>query len=601
MRDDDQTPPAGARISRREALRLTLAAGVSATAITFAVVDPAAAALSGVFMHGVASGDPKRDAVILWTRVTKSGASADIPVKWAVAQDAQMTEIVMSGDATAAADRDFTVKVDVGGLEPGRTYFYRFDEAGVASPVGRTRTLPDVGVKRLKFAVVSCSNYELGFFNAYREVARHDNLDAVLHLGDYIYEYGPGQDGFTTPAAALGLVTKPRDAKLVPAEEIILLDQYRARHALYKTDPLLQKAHRQNAFINIWDDHEVTNDSWTDGAENHTSKGGAEGDWEARKRAGIRAFYEWLPIREPADGDPLDAKTGNPDDLYRVFDFGDLARLIMIDTRLAGRDQQLSTERLVGAYLGADPRGPFERDVTNAGKTRTMLGGRQERWFKDQVESSDQIWQLIGNQVLMFYQGAPDIIGTTVLTAEQKTSFTAVVDQLFGAGFGAQLAQLGAAGLPSPLGADAWTGYPTARIRMLKALSKASNPIVLTGDTHNAWTANLRLPTADGGATPVGVEFGGTSISSPGIEQYLLGVPPEAVAAVQVDTSARKSPSDKLVYAEQARRGLMLVDVRPKAVTVDHVFLSTVYEKGYTTETVRFRVDVDAKTVDAVS
>jgi alkaline phosphatase D len=574
-----------AGLSRREALQLTLAAGISASAITFAVTADAAARDS-VFLHGVASGDPLADRVVLWTRVTLADPAAAVPVRWIVAADRKMRNVVRRGRANARARSDYTVKIDVDGLEPGTTYFYRFEAAGKTSPVGRTRTLPAGDVRRLKFAVFSCSNFELGYFNAYAEAAKHDDLDAVLHLGDYIYEYGPGDGGYTTPAAALGLVPKPRDAALVPAEEIVLLEQYRARHALYRTDRHLQALHRDNPFINIWDDHEIANDAFTDGAENHQED---EGRWIARKKAGVRAFYEWLPIREPRDGDRLDPATDAPDEVYRVFDFGDLARLVMIDTRHAGRNAQLGTAELVGAYATAAPEGPFPADVTSAGEPRTLLGGKQEAWLEKRLAGSTQTWQLIGNQVLMFYQNAPDIAGTALLDDAQRAAFIGLLDQLFGAGFGAQLAQLGAAGLPFPLAADAWTGYPTARLKMLSALSGAANPIVLTGDSHNAWTANLVLPT-EGEPEPVGAEFGCTSVSSPGYEQYLLDVPPELVAALFVDSSDRKSPTDKLIDAECGRRGFLLLEVRPQATVAEHVFLSSAFEDTWTTESRRFKV-----------
>lgn len=583
LRDGDK---ARLMISRRQALALTLGAGISATSITLAVTDPAEAA-SKVFLHGVASGDPRQDRVIIWTRVTQSGAGDAIPVRWTVASDEDMRKVVRSGVATAHVNRDYTVKVDVDGLAPGTTYYYRFKVDGSGSPRGRTRTLPKGKVDGLKLAVFSCSNFELGYFNAYAEAAKRDDLDAVLHLGDYIYEYGSGPGGYTSPAAAAGLVPKPRDSELVPAEEIILLDQYRARHALYKTDPALQKLHRKNPFIVVWDDHEVANDAWTGGAENHDPD--TEGQWQKRKRAGIRAFYEWLPIREPSDHHRLDPETGNPDNLYRGFDFGNLARLIMLDTREAGRDRQLGTTELVAAYVGAPAEGPFPADVTDDGVERQLLGAEQEEWLANRIAGSDQTWQLIGNQVLMFYQGASDLSGTALLTDAQKAAFITLLDQVFGPGGGTLMAQLGAAGLPSPLAADAWTGYPSARVNVLAALAEAKNPVVLTGDSHNAWTANLALPTADG-PLPVGVEFGGTSVSSPGFEQYLLGVPPELVAALLVDTSTRKSPNDKLVYMDAANRGFMMVGVTKERVQVDHVFVSTVFEETYTVRTQSFEV-----------
>ena len=594
--DEFDARPEGWALSRREALKLTLAAGVTATSVTLAVTGAANAA-SGVFLHGVASGDPLADRVVIWTRVTQPDPQATVPVSWKVARDPGMQDVVREGRTDAVAYRDHTVKIDVDGLEAGETYYYRFQGAGGASPVGRMKTLPPVGVKRLRLAVFSCANYELGYFNVYREAAKRDDLDAVLHLGDYLYEYGPGLTGYTTPATATGRVPKPRDNALEPREEIVALDQYRARHALYRSDPDLQAIHAKNAFINVWDDHEVANDAWKDGAENHQPE--TEGLWRKRRRAGVRAFYEWLPIREPADGDRFGGEAGRPDALYRSFDFGDLARLTMIDTREAARDKQLDATTQVGVYAGAPPQGPFPRDVVD-GRPRTLMGEEQSAWFAETLGSTTQPWQIIGNQVLMFYQTAADINGSPVLSALDRAQFLGTLDALFGQGYGAQFAALGAAGLPSPLAADAWTGYPTARIEMLKALAGASNPIVLTGDSHNAWTANLALP-SETGTVPVAAEFGGSSVSSPGFEQYLLDIDMTKVAALTVDSSERKSPADKLIYTDQARRGFMVVEVRPKATIVDHIFVSTVFKRGYTTERVRFRVPLGAKSAAQVA
>jgi alkaline phosphatase D len=595
--DADQRIGAGG-LTRREALLMTLAAGVTATSITLAVEGAEAAAGAAPFLHGVASGDPLADRVILWTRVTRPGVAGDLPVDWIVAEDEAFTRVVRRGTSLALADRDHTLKLDITRLSPGTTYYYRFEQGGLPSQVGRTKTLPVGAVDRLRFMVFSCSNFELGFFNAYREAARYKDVDAVLHLGDYIYEYGRGPSGYTTPATGAGLLPKPRDHALQPREEIVTLDQYRARHALYRTDAFLRNLHALFPFINVWDDHEVANDAWTGGAENHTTP--AEGAWAVRKRLGIRAFYEWLPIREPQDGVRVDPVTGNPDSVYRSFDFGDLARLVMLDTRQAGRDEPLPQDRLIGAYVGAPPQGPFPKDVREDGKSRTLLGDAQAAWVDDQITTSTQIWQLIGNQVLMFYQNAPEVAGSAVVSNVQKLAYNQVLDRLFGAGTSQTLAQLGAAGLPTPLAADAWTGYPTARIRMLNTLAKAKNPVVLTGDSHNAWTANLVLPTP-AGPKPVAAEFGGTSVSSPGTEQYLLGIPPEATAALQVDSSARKSPVDKLIYTEQSRRGFMMVDVRRTGMLVDHVFVSSVFGSSYSVERKRFQVRVNSRRAIALT
>ena len=242
------------------------------------------------FAHGVASGDPLRDRVILWTRVTPSAPDAPVRVRWRIASDPALRNIVNQGELMALAARDFTVKVDTLGLDPGRTYYYQFDAQGQASPIGRTRTLPSGAVTQTRLAVVSCSNMPFGFFNAYAAIAARFDLDAVLHLGDYFYEYGPNDRHIDAPPG--------RDH--TPAHELLTLADYRGRHAQYKTDIDLQAAHRQHPWITVWDDHESANDSWTGGAQNHNPEKG-DGDWAARKTAATRAYAEWMPIRERSE------------------------------------------------------------------------------------------------------------------------------------------------------------------------------------------------------------------------------------------------------------------------------------------------------------
>ena len=242
---------------------------------------------TGLFRHGVASGDPLTDRVILWTRVTPSSVrSTDSPVdvRWQVASDEGLKNIVVRGTAQASLDRDFTVKVDAGNLKPGATYYYAFDTGGEQSPVGRTRTLPDRGTQRLRLGQVSCSNYPTGYFNVYRRLAHRPDLDAVVHLGDYIYEFGSGR--YNDPSI---------DRTVQPANELVTLQDYRNRYAFYRTDADLQEVHRQHPFIVVWDDHEMANDAWSGGAGNHAAN---QGDWKVRQRAAYRAYQEWLPIRE---------------------------------------------------------------------------------------------------------------------------------------------------------------------------------------------------------------------------------------------------------------------------------------------------------------
>ena len=239
----------------------------------------------GPFRHGVASGDPLTDRVILWTRVTSSESpSTGIDVEWRIATDPSMGVVAARGNVRTASERDFTVKVDVGGLQPGRTYYYAFHAGGQRSPIGRTKTLPAGDAARARLALLCCSNYPSGFFNVYRCVANRADLDAVVHVGDYIYEFENGRYG-----EGSGLLRIPE-----PRREAVSLSDYRIRYATYRSDPDLQEAHRQHPFIAVWDDHELTNDAWSGGASNHNPEQG-EGDWPTRQAAAYRAYWNGCP------------------------------------------------------------------------------------------------------------------------------------------------------------------------------------------------------------------------------------------------------------------------------------------------------------------
>jgi len=354
-------------LTRRQFLWTTAAASLASPLL--AQERREATAAGARFQHGVASGDPLADRVMLWTRVTAAepGFSKPIDVRWRIAADEQLRQIVSSGTAQAIADRDYTVKVDAGGLMPGATYYYQFDAAGEQSPIGRTRTFPAAGVESMRFALVSCSNYPAGFFNVYRCIAKRPDLDAVVHVGDYIYEFGEGEYG---AGAAIGRIPEP------PREAITLSD-YRLRYATYRTDPDLQEAHRQFPFILVWDDHEITNDAWSGGGVNHNPEKG-EGDWTTRRDAAYKAYLEWMPIRESREPGIH---------LYRSFRFGTLVDLIMLDTR-GLRDKQASRNDA----------------ATIAASKRTLLGAAQEAWLFDQLQASqrsDTTWRLLGQQVML--------------------------------------------------------------------------------------------------------------------------------------------------------------------------------------------------------
>lgn len=386
------------------------------------------------FYHGVASGDPLPDAVIIWTRITLNQTDP-VTVNWRMATDTLFSNLVASGSANTDSTVDWTIKVDVTGLASDSWYYYDFEYDGDHSLIGRTRTAPTGGVNHLRFGVVSCQSYENGYYHAYRDMVNRNDMDCILHLGDYIYEYATG-----------GLGASIQDRLEEPITEIIELSDYRTRYSHYKLDPDLRDAHQQYPFICVWDDHETANNSYSDGAENHTE--GAEGLWVDRKANGIRANAEWLPVRLP---DPNDISRR-----YRAFEFGDLAHLSMLDTRLADRDEQ---------------------GVGNANE-RSLMGYDQRHWLYNNLENEPAKWKLVGQQVMM----AP------------LTIFNIIVND------------------------DQWDGYPAERDSLYAHLvsNNIDNMVVLTGDIHTSWANDLPGANYVGstGAGSVGVEYVVTSVST---------------------------------------------------------------------------------------
>lgn len=335
------------------------------------------------FYHGVASGDPLADRVILWTRVTPGDNDpAFIDVEWEIALDTLFNQIVNSGNTSTDASKDYTVNVDADGLQANTWYYFRFNALGETSTIGRTRTAPSGNVDQLRVAVVSCSNYQAGYFNAYERMASRNDIDLVIHLGDYIYEYETGGYGYFTAERAHN-----------PDHETVTLEDYRIRYSHYRLDPDLQLAHQNYPWIVVWDDHESANDSWFGGAENHDA---SQGDWFDRKGNSITAYYEWLPMRRP---DPSDFER-----IWRNISFGDLVDFIMIDTRLYARDE---------------PLGVTSSDLNDP--NRTMLGDVQYNWLIDQMTNSNARWKIIGQQVMM----APLRALGQVLNADQWDGYQA--------------------------------------------------------------------------------------------------------------------------------------------------------------------------------
>lgn len=332
--------------------------------------DDQGTSTSPMFEHGVASGDPLQDRVILWTRVSPVQlAGQAISVAWVVGLDELLDEVVASGQQMTSEERDFTVKTDVVGLEAGTTYYYQFVAGDVASPIGRTRTLPVGSVEHFRMAVASCANYPGGYFHAYRHIANRSDLDLVLHLGDYLYEYGNFYFGDGTAM----------DRVPIPDHELLSLEDYRSRHGQYKRDLDLQAAHRQHPFITIWDDHELANDTHMSGAQNHQPR--EEGSFDDRRRVAVQAYMEWMPIRtQDAAEMPI---------IYRSFTCGDLLQITMLDARLHGRDPQVADS--------CDIPGAMRQD-------RSILGADQEQWLEGELKrfaDADVRWCVLGQQVML--------------------------------------------------------------------------------------------------------------------------------------------------------------------------------------------------------
>lgn len=528
-------------IDRRDFIRGIGALGVAAS------LPANAAAVPFAFLHGVASGDPLADRVILWTRVTPVSSGA-VPVLWEIAIDEDFRRVLRRGRVLTSGVRDYTVKVDVAGLPANAQLFYRFSAGGALSPVGRTRTLPVGPTDQLKLAVFSCSNYPAGYFHAYREAARLDDVFASVHLGDYLYEYARG--GYASgDAAALS-------REVNPPGEIIMLSDYRMRYAQYRTDPDLQALHARMPMIAVWDDHEITNDTWKAGAENHDPA--TEGDFFARRAAAVQAYHEWMPTRVP--------DAARPERIYRSFQFGDLVSLHMLDTRMIGRDLQLDYANFFGP-TGFDAAG-FTAAMGNP--ARQLLGTEQTAWLQGQVAGSSARWQMLGQQVLM---GRMNVAAPLVLGQISFSGYVALVQKAAIDPTSLTSTEQAVLAQPAiPYNLDAWDGYVVARETVLgtmRALNR--NLVVLSGDTHNAWANDL----ADLGGNAVGVEFATPGVSSPGLEAFFTTENPIAVA------SGLTQLIGPLKYADTARRGFMLVTATHSECAAQWVYVSTVKSMGY--------------------
>ncbi|WP_019193289.1 alkaline phosphatase D family protein [Corynebacterium timonense] len=484
------------------------------------------------FMHGVASGDPTPESVILWTRVTVgpeampgSGVGEDARVAWEVATTPKFTEIVRAGEVVASAGSDHTVHVDPHGLAPATVYYYRFSFNGVYSPTGRTKTAPayDAQLDQLSFAVASCANWESGYFAAYRDMAERgerDEFDAVVFLGDYIYEYPVGE------YAGKSGVARPHS----PEHETITLADYRIRHGRYRQDLNLQRAHAAAPWIVVWDDHETANDSWREGAENHTE--GAEGSFIARRDAGQRAYFEWLPVRAtlPSEGGHI----------YRSLQFGNLVNLTMMDLRTY-RDEPPSR---VDAYA----------------EGRTMLGSEQFEWLTAAVRTSTAKWNVMGNSVMV----APMVLGRM-----PETSSNAIIaNQMLGR-FSTLVTGV-------PVNTDQWDGFASARAQLFDVLAADdAHVLFLTGDIHTEWANSVVH-----NGRELGCELVTASISAPNVDEWVTETvrvyTPQHSPITRLAQDFVRGQNPWVNHVDLDAHGYSVARIRPDEVAMEYYRVSDV-------------------------
>jgi alkaline phosphatase D len=470
------------------------------------------------FQHGVASGDPLSNAVIIWTRVTTL-SRGPTEVAWKIALDPDLHEIVAEGSDVADPHSDHTVKVDATGLEPSKTYYYAFESRGVRSPIGRAKTLPIRSCENLRFAVCCCAKYTAGYFNAYARIADREQLDFVLHLGDYIYEY-PTDDG-----KAIG----PQIGReMDPPHECVTLGDYRRRYALYRRDPDVQRLHATHSLISTLDDHEFCNDTWRDGAKYHDPE--VDGPWRERKKAALQAWHEWLPVRPP---DPE-----NPDRIYRTFLLGGLGHLILLDGR-THRDEQVKGDRV-------------------ADKDRSVLGREQFKWFIEELRRSKATWRFVGNSVMIgqvFTGFLPDEVG------EPLSEVGVLTHRDYG---------------PDP---DQWDGYPAERDRLFQFIEDhpVRNTVFLSGDVHTAWAVDVKRDPFNEEEQALAVEFVSTSVTSENLDEEMNTEP----RTTSVDIERQVIDDNPHVrWTELDSHGYVLVDVTADRVQADWYFVDTLRRRS---------------------
>jgi alkaline phosphatase D len=509
--------------------------GLGALSLPGGALAAMQAALAPGFSHGVASGEPGPNSVLLWTRFVSDKAESKLAAE--ISEFADFRRIAAGAEAVASPSRDHTAKTVVQNLSPGKRYYYRFIAPdGSKSPTGRTRTLPVGNVKRYRMAVFSCSNLPFGWFNAYAHANAADDFDLVLHLGDYLYEYQRGNYPSAKDAVAGRLIE--------PAGEIVALADYRLRYASYRSDPDLQKLHAMHPMLAMWDDHEFTNDAFATGAQNHQPN---EGDWAVRKAAALTAYNEWMPVRDRTLEMP-----------WSGYKIGKLAEIQLTESRVAGRSRQPDFGKPTGDEAEILRQLQAFRDGPLQDKERTMLGAAQEQWLAGRFRANKARWNIWAQQTIVGSLVQPQGMEGWLPADAQPFIRERVL----------RGAMAGKAGVPSNM--DAWDGYPAARAKALSAAqSGKADLIVLTGDTHNGWAFDLAH---EGKAA--GVEFAGQSVSSPGLESAFTGATPDTIAKGLV------AGNPGLVWADSGRRGYMTVELTPDKAVSEWRFTESVKQKS---------------------
>ena len=480
------------------------------------------------FNHGVASGDPTHSNIIIWTKITKN-TNLKIDVDWQISNKKDFSNVISNGKTKSHSYNNFTVKIDakIPLKYNAESIYYRFFVNNNFSPVGKTKTLPISNPDKFNLAFCSCSNYPAGFFNAYREIALDDDIDLVLHLGDYLYEYGA--DGYATEDA------KKLNRVVDPVSEIVSLDDYRRRHALYKSDKDLQLLHSQKPMIPVWDDHEFANDSWKNGAENHSYD---EGYFATRKANALKAYYEWMPIRE----------SNSKLKIWRKFEIGTLFQLFMLDTRSIYRDKQLNLDN----YF---KNSTFNKKqyIKDLQKKRNLVGTEQFKWLDKNINKNFK-WSVIGQQILL----SPTVL-PKIFSKLDKNLFPNFLHKYLKIG-----------GMDIPYNTDSWDGYPRERNKLLKILSKSQSSIVLTGDTHNSWISNLYNDMHNF----IGVEIATPSITSPNSVDIFRS------KTVDIDKDFIKY-NKNLKWTNGSGKGFVKLTIESNQIEAKFIYVNTVKSRDY--------------------